>query len=52
MAIVINSKADNPAKIDKKESPPGLMTAGFKTATLSLDNYSFETVKMFKEMMR
>jgi hypothetical protein len=50
MAIVVNSKADNPAKIDKKESPPGLMTVGFKTATLSLDNYSFETVEMFKEL--
>ena len=50
LAIVVNSKADNPAKIDKKESPPGLMTVGFKTATLSLDNYSFETVEMFKEL--
>jgi hypothetical protein len=50
MAIVVNSKADNPAKIDKKESPPGLMTVGFKTATLSLDNYSFETIEMFKEL--
>jgi hypothetical protein len=51
MAIVVNLKADNPAKIDQKESPPGLMTVGFKTATLSLDNYSFETVEMFKELL-
>jgi predicted acylesterase/phospholipase RssA len=51
LAIVVNSKAENPAKIDKKESPPGLMTVGFKTATLSLDNYSFETVEMFKELV-
>jgi hypothetical protein len=50
MAIVVNSKPDNPAKIDKNESPPGLMIVGFKTATLSLDNYSFETVEMFKEL--
>jgi predicted acylesterase/phospholipase RssA len=50
LVIVVNSKADNPAKIDKKESPPGLMTVGFKTATLALDNYSFETVEMFKEL--
>jgi NTE family protein len=49
LAIVVNSKADNPAKIDKTESPPGLVTVGFKTATLSLDNYSFETVEMFRE---
>ena len=51
LAIVVNSKADNPAQIDQKESPPGLMTVGFKTATLSLDNYSFETVEMFKELV-
>ena len=50
MTIVVNSKADNPAKIYQKESPPGLMTVGFKTATLSLDNYSFETKEMFKEL--
>jgi predicted acylesterase/phospholipase RssA len=51
LAIVVNSKADNPAEIDKQESPPGLMTVGFKTATLSLDNYSFETAEMFKELV-
>jgi len=50
IAIVVNSKADNPAAIDKKESPPGLVTVGFKTATLSLDNYSFETIEMFKDL--
>jgi len=50
LTIVVNAKADNPAKIDQKASPPGLMTVGFKTATLSLDNYSFETVEMFKEL--
>lgn len=51
LAIVVNAKAENPADIDKKESPPGLMTVGFKTATLSLDNYSFETIEMFKELV-
>jgi len=50
LAVVVNAKADNPADIDKKESPPGLLTVGFKTATLSLDNYSFETVEMFKDL--
>jgi len=50
LAIVVNAKTDKPADIDKKESPPGLLTVGFKTATLSLDNYSFETVEMFKEL--
>ncbi len=48
LAIVVNSKTDNPADIDEEESPPGLMTVGYKTATLSLDNYTFETIEMFK----
>ena len=51
LTIVVNAKADNPAKIDQKQSPPGLVTVGFKTATLALDNYSFETVEMFKELV-
>jgi NTE family protein len=51
LAIVVNAKAENPADIDKKESPPGLMTVGFKTATLALDNYAFETIEMFKELV-
>jgi predicted acylesterase/phospholipase RssA len=51
LVIVVNSKAENPQNIDKKESPPGLVTVGFKTATLSLDNYSLETVEMFKEAL-
>jgi hypothetical protein len=48
---VVNSKAENPQNIDKTESPPGLVTVGFKTATLSLDSYSFETVEMFKDVL-
>jgi hypothetical protein len=51
LVIVVNAKADNPQDIDKRESPPGLVTVGFKTATLSIDNYSFETVEMFKRAL-
>jgi hypothetical protein len=51
LVIVVNAKVENPQNIDKKESPPGLVTVGFKTATLSLDRYSFETVEMFKQAL-
>jgi NTE family protein len=49
LVIVVNAKTESRQDIDKKKSPPGLVTVGFKTATLSMDNYSFETVEMFKE---
>lgn len=51
LAIVVNSKTNKPADIDKRQSPPGLLTVGFKTATLALDNYSFETIELFKELV-
>lgn len=43
--IVVNSK-NNPAEgLDQKESPPGLKDVAYKTATISMDNYTFETVE-------
>jgi NTE family protein len=51
LVIVVNAKSESRQDIDKKKSPPGLVTVGFKTATLSMDNYSFETVEMFKERL-
>lgn len=50
LVIVVNARTEPPQDFDKKESPPGLIKVGFKTATLSMDNYSFETVEMFKQM--
>ena len=37
--------------LDKNESPPGLATVALKTATVSMDNYSFETVESIKRMI-
>jgi predicted acylesterase/phospholipase RssA len=51
LVIAVNAKTESRQNIDQKKSPPGLVTVGFKTATLSMDNYSFETVEMFKERL-
>ncbi len=51
LVIVVNAKTEKRENCDRKESPPGLAKVGFKTATVSMDNYSFETVEMFKETM-
>ena len=39
-----------PEELDKNESPPGLFTVAYKVATISMDNYTFETVEMMKEL--
>ncbi len=51
LVVVVNARTEPPQDIDKKESPPGLVEVGFKTCTLSMDNYSFETVESFKKQV-
>jgi len=50
LVIVVNSKNEPQQKFDWKESPPGLSTVGLKTCTISMDNYSFETVESIKQI--
>jgi len=50
LVIVVNAKNEPPQKFDLKESPPGLTTVGLKTCTISMDNYSFETVESIKQI--
>ena len=50
LVIVVNAKTEPQETFDKKESPPGLVTVAMKTATVSLDNYSFETVESIKRL--
>ena len=52
VVIVVNAKTNSPENIDTKESPPGLKKVAFKTATVSMDNYTFETVEMTKELIK
>jgi NTE family protein len=49
LVIVVNAKTEPPQTFDKKESPPGFATIALKTCTLSMDNYSFETIKAFRK---
>ncbi|MFB3926625.1 MAG: patatin-like phospholipase family protein [Syntrophales bacterium] len=49
LIIVVNAKTRAAEDLDKRESPPGLARAAYKTCTVSLDNYSFETVEVFRE---
>ena len=50
--IVVNARTEDQDGLSRDEEPPGLKTVAFKTATISLDNYSFETVEFMRELRR
>ncbi len=51
VVVAVNAKTQPPEKLDKEESSPGLKDVAFKTATVSMDNYSFETVQAANELL-
>ncbi|MEN6623695.1 MAG: patatin-like phospholipase family protein, partial [Smithella sp.] len=51
LVIVVNSKAQQKETFDKDEAPPGLTTVAYKTATVSMDNYTFESVEAFADLL-
>jgi hypothetical protein len=48
---VVNAKTQPPESLDRQEESPGLKEVAYKTATVSMDNYSFETVQVAKELL-
>jgi len=50
VVIVVNARPDSGDTISRKESPPGLGVVAVKTATIAMDNYSFETIEVMKEL--
>lgn len=51
VVIAVNAKTQPPENLDKKESAPGLADMAFKTATVSMDNYTFETMQMTDDLL-
>lgn len=49
--IVANARTDSQDNISKKDVPPELSEVGYKTATISLDNYSFETIEAMRDLV-
>lgn len=50
LIIVVNARTQDQDALSRSESPPGLFTIAYKTATVSLDNFSFETIEFMKEL--
>jgi len=48
VAIVVNAKTDPPDSIDQHEAPPRIPAVIMKTMTVSMENYSFETVEFMR----
>ena len=51
VVIVVNAKTQPPEELELKKSPPGLKDVAFKTATVSMDNYTFESVEVTKSTL-
>jgi hypothetical protein len=48
VAIVVNAKTAPPDSIDQHEAPPRIPAVIMKTMTVSMENYSFETVEFMR----
>jgi NTE family protein len=51
LLIVVNAKTEKRETSDRRESPPGLAEVAYKTSTVAMDNFSFETVESFKQLI-
>lgn len=50
--ILVDAKTQPHEELSRDESPPGLKDVALKTATVSLDNYSFESVALIMDNLR
>lgn len=49
--IVVNSRTQSEDQLSREESPPGFFTVAGKTATIAMDNYSYDSVSKFREAL-
>lgn len=51
VVIVVNARTDPPSTIDQSSSSPTETAVALKTATVSMENYTFETVERVRELL-
>ena len=49
--IVVNARTQSEDQISRKEKPPGFFTVTEKTATVAMDNYSYDSVTKLREAL-
>lgn len=52
VVIIVNARTQSQEDLGKEELPPGLVTVALKTATISMENYSYETVALMAESLK
>jgi len=50
--IIANAKTQPPESFDEDASPPHLIDVAYKTATVSMDNYSFESIQLISDILK
>jgi NTE family protein len=49
--IVVNARTQSEDQLSRKEHPPGFFTVAEKTATVAMDNYSYDSVTKLREAL-
>ncbi len=49
--IVVNARTQKEDKLSRKEAAPGFFTVAAKTATVAMDNYSYDSVAQLREAL-
>lgn len=49
--IVVNARTQSEDKLSRREAPPGLFAVAEKTATVAMDNYSYDSVSVLREAL-
>lgn len=49
--IVVNARTQSGDQLSRKEKPPGFFTVAEKTATVAMDNYSYDSVTKLREAL-
>ena len=49
--IVVNARTQSEDQLSRKEKPPGFFTVAKKTATVAMDNYSYDSVTKLREAL-
>ena len=47
--IVVNARTQGEDRLSQQASPPGMITVAEKTASIAMDNYSFESIAQLRE---
>ncbi len=50
VVIIVNARTEPREAIDKKKRAPSVARVAMKTATVAMENYSFETIELMKDL--